>query len=292
MALLDQIIEMKRRGMPSSQIMQNLREQGISPKEINEVLSQSEIKAEIDFQKFPQYQQPQLGQSMQSLQSTQPFQNPIEEMQPSLGTQPPMASEQLTQDQNQEQFQQPEQGYQSQEYQEYTPAQAYPGYQPYQEYQYQEYQPPQATDIETINDIASQLIEEKTKSLKKELENAIKFKSNSEEKIKEIDKRLTKIESTLEELQLAIIRKIGSYGEDIKNISKEMRATQETFSKIIDPLTDNIKELQKITGLPTAEHSESSNHDETGVHSAGKTKEKESRLKRSKKSPSFEDYLR
>lgn len=290
MALLDQIIEMKRQGMPSSQIIQNLRERGISPKEINEVLSQSEIKAEIDFQKFPQYQQSQSGPSMQlmqSLQSTQPFQNPIEEMQPSLETESSMASEQLTQEQNQEQFPQSEQGYPSQEYQEYAPAQVYPGYQPYQEYQ-----PPQATDIETINDIASQLVEEKTKSLKKELDNAIKFKSHSEEKIKEIDKRLTKIESTLEELQFAIIRKIGSYGEDIKNISKEMRATQETFSKIIDPLTDNIRELQKITGLPPAEHVESANHTETEIHSSDKTKEKEPKLKRSKKSPSFEDYLR
>ena len=280
MALLDQIIEMKRQGMPSSQIMQNLREQGISPREINDVLSQSEIKAEIDFQKFPEYQQ-QSGQFMQPMQSLQPaqsFQNPIEEMQPSLGTQPPMASEQLTQNQNQEQFPQPEQ---YSEYQEYAPPQAYPGYQPYQEYQYQEYQPPQATDIETINDIASQLVEEKTKSLKKELDNAIKFKSNSEEKIKEIDKRLTKIESTLEELQLAIIRKIGGYGEDIKNISKEMRANQETFSKIIDPFTDNIRELQKITGVESVKKEHS------------KTKKIESTEKiKGKGQPSFEDYLR
>ncbi|MEK6873131.1 MAG: hypothetical protein AABW90_03935, partial [Nanoarchaeota archaeon] len=61
--------------------------------------------------------------------------------------------------------------------------------------------------------------------------------------------------------------------------------------KIIDPFTDNIRELQKITGLPPAEHFESTNHAETEIHSADKTKEKESR-KKSKKSPSFEDYLR
>ena len=67
-----------------------------------------------------------------------------------------------------------------------------------------------------------------------------------------------------------------------------MKATQGTFSKIIDPLTDNIRELQKITGVSPTENFESTNT-ESETPSINK---KEELRKKSKKSPSFEDYLR
>ena len=41
---------------------------------------------------------------------------------------------------------------------------------------------------------------------------------------------------------MAIIRKIGDYGEDIENLSKEIRATQDSFGKIINPLAEKAKE--------------------------------------------------
>ncbi|MEK6830969.1 MAG: hypothetical protein AABX77_02975 [Nanoarchaeota archaeon] len=300
MAVLDQIMGMKKQGMSTPQIMQGLKERGITPKEINEALSQSEIKAEIDFQKFPQDQQTQsLAQQNSAFERDSAK---TEGMQPSIGSQQNI---QVENEVSQEQEMPSEQEYpQYSEYQEYSPNQ---NYQQYQD-QYQEYQPPQATDIETINDIALQLIEEKTKLFKKDLDNFSKFKLHSEERIKEIDKRLMKIESTLEELQLAIIRKIGSYGEDIKNISKEIKSTQESFSKILDPLTDNIRELQKITGVDSTnlsgqkqkvKHTSEIKRASEAKH-ISEAKEKENRksdekekIERGKKlRPSFEDYLR
>jgi len=207
-------------------------------------------------------------------------------MQPSLGTgqnqQPQQQAQQLPPQQQATFQQQPtqlqEQGFPSQE-QALQPPQydqgMQPGYQQSQDFSqypdasqgyqdsYPEYQPPQATDVETINDISSQIIEEKTKLFKQEISSLVIFKKEMEDKIKNMNDRLTKIEDNIENLHMAIIRKIGEYGEDIKNISKEMKATQSSFSKIIDPITD---------------------HKRSKKSSKSKSK--------SRKSTSFEDYLR
>ena len=44
MGVLEQITQMKNQGIPDQEIVSNLQEQGISPKEINDALSQAQIK--------------------------------------------------------------------------------------------------------------------------------------------------------------------------------------------------------------------------------------------------------
>jgi len=245
--ILDQINQMRRQGMLTSQIVQNLRQQGVSSKEINEALSQSEIKDEI----------------ISSTISTK-----LDDMQPSISSQENY--NEYTKDnknynyptQNQQNVLQPyAQGYSEPQTQEY------PQYNSYQEgdYSYPEYEQKGGTDIETINDISSQIVEEKIKHFKKEFSNFLNFKKEFESKVENIEKRLTKIEEKFEQIQMAIIRKIGDYGEDIENLSKEIKSTQDSFSKVIDPLTEKAKEI--------------------------KSKEDKNKTK-NKKEDSFENYLR
>ncbi|MDP2946626.1 MAG: hypothetical protein Q8N88_00790, partial [Nanoarchaeota archaeon] len=78
------------------------------------------------------------------------------------------------------------------------------------------------------------------------------FKDSLSLEVEKINERITRIENVFNELQVAILKKIGEYGENIQNIEKEMNMTQNSFSKILNPLTDNIREMQKITGLNTA----------------------------------------
>jgi len=112
---------------------------------------------------------------------------------------------------------------------------------------YPEYSPPESTDFEAINDITNQLIDEKMQNLKKDLSISIKSKEQTTEKILQIESRLDKIENTLNELQMSLIRKIGDYGENIDNISKELKATQNAFAKVIDPIIDEKKESKPST---------------------------------------------
>jgi len=43
------------------------------------------------------------------------------------------------------------------------------------------------------------------------------------------------------------IGKSKEYGETMINIHSEMKALEKVFEKILEPLTDNIKELQRLT---------------------------------------------
>jgi hypothetical protein len=306
MVVLEQITQMKRQGVPTAQIIQNLKEQGISPKAINEALSQSEIKSEINknpqdtladpfgnqqnisaggmpnqagmnpstqgalpsrggAQNINDNSQMQHSLEIPSQDQMQPQSNPPAQMQP----QNPPAQMQQPFDQ-QSQFQQPQNPQPQEQYQEYAP-EGYQEYAPEEYAEYPEYQAPQAVDIETMNDIASQIIEEKIKQMKKEVSLFTRFKKEFEEKAKNFEVRLTKLENTIEDLQLAIIKKVGSYGEEIKNLSNNMKATQESFSKMLDPITDKARELES-----TNESKE----------------EPKAKKSRSKKEGSFESYLR
>ena len=244
MAVLELLSQMKSKGMSTAQMIQSLKEQGFSPKEINEALSQSEIKSELAKQQEFMQQPPQSVNDQMSEFSQSQF----SELQPSIESQP-------TPEDQQQQYP---------EYQENTSQSQYP-----------EYQTTQSIDFETISDITTQIIGEKLKIIKKEILLITRFRKNAEEKLKHLEQRLDKTETMLNELQIAIIRKVGEYGENIKNISKELQATQQSFSKIIDPLTDNMRELEKI----------SENKTETD-------KTTDNKKQKSKSKDTFENYIR
>ncbi|MFA5258689.1 MAG: hypothetical protein WC979_05130 [Candidatus Pacearchaeota archaeon] len=241
MATLERVIQMKQQGMSDSQIVGSLRQEGVSPKEISEIISQSNIKLALNQENSFEGGNPD-GQTENSMQ--QSIMGSPGQMAPQM----PVDKEGFTDysanssPPPQQEEQQPVQEFQG------NPEQTYQEYYPEYQQQYQEYQPQQALDIETVNDIAEQLIEEKTEKLEKQISAFTKFREELQFDVEKMNERLTKIEVKFDELQMAIIKKIGEYGRDIGNISKEMHLTQESFSKVLDPLTDNIRALQEITG--------------------------------------------
>ena len=95
------------------------------------------------------------------------------------------------------------------------------------------------------------------------------------EKLEEKDLvRLKKVEDLMQELQLAILKKIGQYGEDISTISKELQSTQDSFSKLVNPIIDNKRKTSSIEE-PTSKKPKSS-----------------SKSRKKKDSMNFEDFLR
>ncbi len=260
MATLERVMQMREQGLSENQIVQSLRQEGVPPREIEESLSQSKIKYALNDNQKMENQEQTYDQGM----SKSAFQGdsapvPLPEEYSEMQSQSPM--------------------------QEY-----YPDYQP--QSSYQEYQPPQQFDIETINEMVEQAIEEKNESLKKQISSFTRFKEDSSIQIERINQRLEKVENTISELQIAILRKIGEYGNDIHSIAREMQSTQNTFSKIVDPLTDSIRELRDIS--ESIHHP--STHQQTPKNSApepGEQKEpRETREKPSKSKDGFENFLR
>ena len=319
MATLEKVTALRNQGLSEGQIIDSLRQQGVPPTEINEALSQSKIKSEV----MQPQMQPSLGQQPQQSQYPEYAppagqQPPGGQMQPSIAQQPPtmqppeptpegqIPEPVITQPQT---IPPPEPAptpsvfpetqvsdtFQPNQYAAYGDTEQYPpeggGAQELQEYypsyeQYPPYEAQQAFDIETINDIAEQIVEEKLIVIKDQMRSMNRLGDELANEMQRLIKRIEKIENSFDELQSSVLRKVGTYGEDIKNISKELSMTQKTFSKIVDPLTDNIRKLREIAG----EKPKSKETPKTKESSKPVKKEKSSRTPRN--ASSFEDYLR
>jgi len=214
MALLERISTMKQQGLSEPQIINNLQQEGISYSQINEALSQSKIKSAI------------AGNASEDETLQQSVMADATGAQQTVGT--PESMSQPGYDQQ----------YQQQAYpQQYTQEQYAAAY-PQQGYEQQGTYYQQAIDLETIRDISRQETDDAVKKIKEQLNSLEKMKIEMKFEMQDIENRLLRVESVINELQSAVIRKMGEYGSAISNISQEIRATQNSFSKILNPLLD------------------------------------------------------
>jgi len=283
MPLIERISQMQKQGLTNEEIIKRLQEEGASPKDINEAIDQSQVKSAVSEQP-PQSAgmqpsvmtapieaapaapnapppAPEQPMTMPAPQPMQPATQPIEPRQP---IEPQMPAEQMMMpapgqmppSEQQPMFQEQEAAYG-------YPAQEYPAYET-------------ASDTEMITEIAEQIVNEKSQKTEKQILEMIRFKTETQGKINNIDDRLKRIEMLIDRLQTSILGKIGEYGRNISDLKSEMETTQESFSKILNPLTENIEELRKITRTKTP---------------GSKTPATKVRKGRGKKD-SFENYLR
>lgn len=222
MALINQIKEMQMNGIADADIIQQLREQGVSPLEINQALEQASIKAAIAEE-----------DPTRSLYQNQG------EMQPSVMQQTPSPQ---PQEQPEYYPQQPQ--YQGQEQQEYSQQPQYPQY-----YQTQ--------NSESISEIAEQIAEEKINLFRKKIGNIDEIKVILTKKVDSMDERLKKIEAVIEKLQAAIISKVGSFGDSVEEIKNEMKMMQNSFSKVLNPIVDRAREHPQREAKAEEKHSPS-----------------------------------
>lgn len=212
MGVLEQVIRMKGQGIPDGEIINELSQSGVSPREINDALRQAQIKYAIS----------NVSEG--------------EEMQPSIteGEMPPSPNESQTYiprnyeqqeyiPQEQEEYQQQEQ-YQPQEQQQYyTPREGY-------EQQYSA-----GIDTDTVMEISDQIFSDRIKKVQKQLDNVTEVSTLLQTKMENVSDRLKKIETIIDKLQIAILEKVGSYGKNLEGIKKEMSMMQDSFSKMISP---------------------------------------------------------
>jgi hypothetical protein len=210
MGILEQVTNLKKQGVPDDKIVSDLSQQGISPNEISNALKQAEIKNAVSG----------YGQDEEMYPSIMPSEEtPVPE---------PQAYE------PQENYYQPQEGnYPPQETyapqtQQYSPAQEQ--YLP-QEQTYSNYQPNSNADL--IMEIADQVASEKIKKTQKLAESSSEATILLQNKFENLSNRLKKIETIIDKLQIAILEKVGSYGNNLENIKKEMSMMQDSFSKMI-----------------------------------------------------------
>ncbi len=240
MTTLDRVISMQKQGLPETQIITQLQNEGFNPQEINESLNQAKIKNAIspseqpiqtptapEIQSFqappPETYPPQARGMQQSIMQSSPpttQRSPSELQVPSPELYPP-------------QEQQPQEEYYTQTPQAYSP---------------QDYYAPQNTlDTETISEIAEQVVIEKLDEFKKKTGDLVSFKTSIKTQVTDIDERLKRIENSIEKLQQAIIGKIGEFGESNAIIHQDLDNLHGTVAKLMNPLIDNYRELKKLS---------------------------------------------
>lgn len=229
---------MQSEGKTEQEIISSLRQQGISPREIVEALSQSKIKKAVGGEPAPEPYSPPVQQSQSAEQEAlmpqagqetgYPDGMPATEQPTGYIASPQAAAEQ------------------SMPYSPAQPLQAEPSQQPaqeqYQEYpQYQQY-PQQTAGIspDTISEIAEQVVSEKLSTIRKDMETVIDLKTTMGTKISLLEERLKRIESIIDRLNLSIMQKVGDYMTNIDDIKKELIETQKSF-KAINPSFESNK---------------------------------------------------
>jgi len=215
MGVLDQIMQMKQQGIPDEQIVGQLSQQGISPREINDALRQAQIKNAV---------------SGPEDVGMQPSIMPQGENVPSPNQQTYEPGD-YAETQGQAYAPTPEQGYQPQDQQYYQ--QDYGG----------GYAQAAGIDTDTIIEIADQIFSEKTKKIQKKVDDITESSALLKTKVEDISDRIKKIENIIDKLQIAILEKVGSYGKNLDSIKKEMSMMQNSFSKMIS----RPKTTKKIT---------------------------------------------
>lgn len=202
MGVLDQITEMRNSGMEDREISQTLREQGIPPRQINDALSQAQIKQAVsnNYDEIPSPMSEEYGESF-----------------------------------DQEQY--GENSYEDQKdysQQEYTPEENYAP----ESYGYEENS---GGGTDTIIEIAEQVFSEKIKKIEKQVEENKEFKILAETKIENISERLKRIENHIDKLQVEILEKVGSFGRGLESTKKELDMVQDSFQKMVNPLAEHHK---------------------------------------------------
>ncbi|MFA4953231.1 MAG: hypothetical protein WC584_03340 [Candidatus Pacearchaeota archaeon] len=208
MGLLDSITQMKSQGMTDSEIAISLREQGVTPRQIDDALNQSQIKSAV----VGEYQEPE------NLSGEDYIPSPQQQYQP-----------------------------QTQEIsQNYYPQQSYQEYYPQQNYENAgaDYSPAY-NSTDSMMDIAEQVFEEKTKKMQKQIDNFEQFKNIAVIQMQNISDRLKRIEDSFDKLQIAVVEKVGNYGKDLSSLKKEVAMVEDSFGKLAKSKTESSHETHE-----------------------------------------------
>ena len=106
-------------------------------------------------------------------------------------------------------------------------------------------QPNISTDM--IQEITESVVEEKWDELMDKVGDLRLWKEKINSDMTSIKQEILRTQNRFENLQAAVLGKVHDYNENIININNEMKALEKVFEKILQPLTENVKELSKIT---------------------------------------------
>lgn len=213
----DEVVSMQKSGKTVRQITDALQKKGYSLEQVNEAINQANIKSGVEGGVPLEFAPPQPLETMQESVLVPPTPEGLEAPAPPTPEQPAAPS--------------------------YIP-QA-PRIMPQQPMPMQ--QEP-SINYEDVQALVEEVIDERWKELLVNIGDIPTWKSEMTNDVEAIKQELLRVERRFEDLQTAIFGKVKEYGVSMKDLGAEMKAFEKVFEKILEPMTTNIKELEKITG--------------------------------------------
>ena len=236
MGVLDQVNNLKKEGLRDEEISTKLREQGVSPSSIYDAFNQLKVKGAIESDN---------SLKVPTLNQNNYYTDNMQEQPPSPGQfYTPRTVDVENSDVQSSDLSSQEDYYVPQEYEStqelYPPTPGQPAQEYYPQYGYDqgEYQPSSGTDTDMMIEIAEQVFAEKTKKMQKQLDMLSEFASLAESKIESNNDRIKRIEKIMDNLQIKILEKVSSYGDNLEGVKKEMSMMQDSFSKVLPRLAE------------------------------------------------------
>ena len=232
MSALEQITNLRQQGKSDQEIVSALQSKGISPREISDGLAQSQVKSAVTGQNNFS------GSGMQeSIMQNPPKQGGMQKLQPPK-PKDAQAPQGKPYEPQQEQYMPPQP---TQNFQQYPPQESQQDfYQPEERgYESENY------ETDTMIDVAEQVFAEKMSAISIKLDSLKELKTLTESRVKNMEERLLKIETIIDKLQIEILKKVGSYGDNLQSIKNEMSMMQNSFGKIVNSAVDKASTKSK-----------------------------------------------
>lgn len=108
-------------------------------------------------------------------------------------------------------------------------------------------QQPTGDMTERIHEIAESIVNEKWEEFMGRVGDLAAWQERVNMNISAIKQEIVRIQDRYENLQKAVLGRIGDYDKGITEVHTEMKALEKVFERIIEPLVTNVKELERIT---------------------------------------------
>ena len=215
-----EVVALARQGYNDETIIRKLREQGFTPRQINDAFNQVKMKAAATSER--------MEPSIMTPGAPAP---PTVETEAEMAPPAPSPSYE---------------GYEGYDYgtgeagaeeitgQEY----AYPQY-----VQYPSYESRPSTEV--IEEIAEEIINEKWRDFKMKAGDFGMLTKHFEQKLKSLSARMRKVENYMDKIQSSVVMRVREYESQLKSLRAEIHALETAFSKILEPLVTNVRHFQQ-----------------------------------------------
>lgn len=102
-------------------------------------------------------------------------------------------------------------------------------------------------NYDRMEEIAESIIEEKWVELSKGIAKIIEWKERTEQRVNELDTRITQLRESMDEISKSLFGKMGEYDKNMSVVGSDIKAMEKVFQQMLPSFTENVNELSRLT---------------------------------------------